>query len=376
MARVVILGSSFGGLSAAYALRKRLGPQHDVVLVSNSSLFVFRPSLPWVIFGLRRPDQVTADFTRGLDRRGIDFLQATVTRIDPERRHVLTTKGDVEYDHLVIALGAHLDRDAIPGLDAHTDCVLWLDDALRLRDKLERFRGGTIAILDVQGSPLACPGYEVALGLATFLRRRGLRENTRIYFISHAPTPFAPAGPRASAAVARELARAGVHWIGNAGLRSAAPGGVTLADGRAIEADLFVTFPPYRGTDALLRTPELADRRGFVETDRSMESIRFPNVYAVGDAVSFSGPKSGRMAEVQAHVAAHNVACRINGSGPLKRYRSHLVCLMELGDGRGLFAYRREAPTHGPTTFAASVSGRLPHIAKALWEKYYLATRF
>lgn len=376
MARVVVLGSSFGGITAANQLRKLLPSRHEVLLVSNTSTFVFRPSLPWVVLGLRRPEQVTADFTRGLRQRGIDFFQATVTQIDPVSRRVTTTQGDIDYDYLVIALGAHLEREAIPGLDPHTECILWLDDALRVREKLERFQGGRIAVLEVQGSPLACPSYELALGLDVYLKERGLRAKTRIFFISYANTPFEPAGPKASTIVARELRRAGIDWRGGRTLQRVEQGEATFTGGERIEADLWVAFPPYRGTDPLMRTPALVNPSGFVEVDRTMRSIRFPNVYSVGDAVAFPGPKSGRMAVLQAYVAAHNLARAIAGASGRKEYKSHLLCIMELGAGRALFAYRRELPPQGPATFAAALPGRLPHAAKVLWEKYYLATRF
>lgn len=376
MARVVVLGSSFGGITAAYQLRKLLPPRHEVLMVSNASTFVFRPSLPWVVLGLRRPEQVTADLTPGLQKRGIEFFQATVTQIDPVARRVATTQGDVDYDFLVIALGAHLKREAVPGLDAHTECILWLDDALRVREKLERFPGGRIGVLDVQGSPLACPSYEVALGLHVYLQQRGLRAKTRIFFISHANTPFEQAGPKASAIVAQELQRAGIDWRGGRTLQRVDAGAATFAGGERIEADLWLAFPPSRGTDPLVRAPALADASGFVEVDRTMRSLRFPNVYAVGDAVAFPGPKSGRMAVLQAYVAAHNLARALEGASGRKQYKSHLLCIMELGAGRALFAYRRKLPPQGPATFAAALPGRLPHAAKVLWEKYFLATRF
>src|SRR5690606_11539677 len=99
-------------------------------------------------------------------------------------------------------------------------------------------------------------------------------------------------------------------------------------------------------------------------------------VYAVGDSVAFRGPKSGRMAELHAHVAAHNLSSHILGKGGARPYKSHLMCIMELGSGKGLFTYRKHSPGQGPATVALSYSGRAPHRVKGAFQRYYLATRF
>ena len=46
MARILVVGGSFGGLTAAFELQKRLGSAHSITLLSNSAQFVFIPSLP------------------------------------------------------------------------------------------------------------------------------------------------------------------------------------------------------------------------------------------------------------------------------------------------------------------------------------------
>src|SRR5690606_28746181 len=94
--RVVVLGGSFGGITASYELRKALPREHEIVLVSNSSLFVYRPSLPFVALGSRRPEDITAELKPALRRRGIAFQQATVQGIDPLARRVATTAGPID----------------------------------------------------------------------------------------------------------------------------------------------------------------------------------------------------------------------------------------------------------------------------------------
>ena len=326
--------------------------------------------------GTRRPQGITADLEPALKRRGIDFLQATVKKIDPIARRVATTAGEIDYDYLVVALGAHLDREAVPGLDPHSDCIMWLDDALRVKEKLDAFDGGDIAILEVQETPVPCPAYEFAYGLDVYLRRRGLRERSRIHFLTHAAAPFVVRGPRASQLVAGELDRKGIRWRTNTRVSRVSRGRVETEDGQVIDTQLVLAFPPYRGTDAVLQSKGLGDERGFIPAHTSMESREFSRLFVVGDAVAFGGPKSGRMAEIQARIAAHNIACQIHGRGRYKNYQSHLVCAMDMGGGKGMFAYRKESPKQGPMQFAFATSGRWPAMVKSALEKYFLATHF
>jgi len=55
MAKIIVVGGSFAGLTAAYELRKKLGTEHQVLVLSNHPKFVFIPSMPWVAPPERTP---------------------------------------------------------------------------------------------------------------------------------------------------------------------------------------------------------------------------------------------------------------------------------------------------------------------------------
>ena len=117
MARVVIVGGSFGGLTAAFELQKRVGSAHTITLLSNSSQFVFIPSLPWVAMGWQDAARITFGIERPLAKRGINFVPGTATAIDTAVQKVISTAGGIPYDYLVIATGSGLDYSTVPGLE-------------------------------------------------------------------------------------------------------------------------------------------------------------------------------------------------------------------------------------------------------------------
>ena len=115
--RVVIVGGSFGGLTTAYELRSRLEHSKcEITVVSKDRRFVFVPSLPWVAMGSKTLDKISFDLERPLVRKNIDFVHATVLRVDPQEQTVIADEGEYSYNYLVIATGHRSANEAVPGL--------------------------------------------------------------------------------------------------------------------------------------------------------------------------------------------------------------------------------------------------------------------
>src|SRR5262249_50965206 len=117
---VVVLGAGVGGLSAAAALRDRLPDTDRVVLVDREFGGVLGLSLLWVLRGWRAPHQVGVKPTAAA-LPGVDLVRAPVEHIDLDARAVHCGDQTISYDALVIALGAALKSDAVPGLAAALD---------------------------------------------------------------------------------------------------------------------------------------------------------------------------------------------------------------------------------------------------------------
>ena len=144
---VVVLGGGTGGITTARALRRRLAATDRVVLVERDPVFRFAPSFLWVMSGSRRASQISADI-RGLRRRGIEVVEASVDGIDPKRQRVFTSAGELSYDRLVVALGAELAPEAIPGFDEGADDLYTLAGAESANRALAGLEQGRVAILE------------------------------------------------------------------------------------------------------------------------------------------------------------------------------------------------------------------------------------
>ena len=133
---IVILGAGVGGLVAANELRRLLPAEHRVVLVEKNARHAFAPSFLWLMTGDRRPEQIARD-VRQLVRPGIEVIVAEAQAIDLANRGVQTSVQSVNYDYLIIALGADLAPEAIPGLAEGAHTYYTFDGAAKLRDALQ-----------------------------------------------------------------------------------------------------------------------------------------------------------------------------------------------------------------------------------------------
>ncbi len=115
--RVVVLGSSFAGMTAALELRKRLGERHEVVVLDPRERFTFIPSLIWMPFGNREAGDVTFPLGPLYEGRGIEFVNERAASVDVAGHVVRTPAGTViEYDKLLVATGPRLAFEKVPGL--------------------------------------------------------------------------------------------------------------------------------------------------------------------------------------------------------------------------------------------------------------------
>lgn len=341
---IAVLGGGIGGVAAARALRGHLAPQHRIVLVERAERFTFSGTSLWILTGRRRP----ADLTRSYDRlaqHAIAVHRAEVTGLDPGRRSILTSTGELTYDYLIVALGAELHMEAIPGLAGAGLNLYQASDVLRLREALAGFQGGRL-VLVISRLPFKCPAapYEAALILDAVLRERGLRHKTQIEVYTPEAMPIAVTGPKNAAFLVDYLRSRGITLSTNH-LLQAVDGSkrqLSFQDGMRADYDLLVAVPPHL-PPAVLRQSPLAGEGGWVPVDYRTLTTGVEDVYAVGDSTTIvlpSGrplPKAGVFARGAAEAVAHNIAVRVRGKGHEQPYVALGGCHLATGDGQAFY---------------------------------------
>src|SRR3989344_5143331 len=152
MKQILILGGGIGGLVAANKLRKKLGKEHKIILIDKNDKHIYAPSFLWVMQGKRNAEKIQ----KPLKRKGIDFVNEKVVKIEPEKNIVKTNKNDFNYDYLIIALGAELVPENIKGLSQAGYNLYQIEEVERLREDLKEFKGGKVAVV-ISSLPFKCP---------------------------------------------------------------------------------------------------------------------------------------------------------------------------------------------------------------------------
>jgi NADPH-dependent 2,4-dienoyl-CoA reductase/sulfur reductase-like enzyme len=139
LSRIVIVGASAAGLTAAEALRHR-GYDRTLTLIGDEHHLPYdRPPLSkQILAGRWEPERAQLRDEQTLGMLSADLmLGRAAVGLDTAARQVLLDGGDrVDYDALVIATGVHPRR--LPGADlAGVQLLRTLDDALALRAALE-----------------------------------------------------------------------------------------------------------------------------------------------------------------------------------------------------------------------------------------------
>lgn len=388
--RVVIVGGSFGGVNAAYQLRRKLGDRVDLTLISAEPEFTFIPSLPWVMMGWRRPEALKVPLARPLTGRGVNFVNERATAIDPSAQTVTTESGKVfGYDHLMLATGADLDWAAVPGSDPAEGVVhtcFTAEQAVAAREAIARFvasDGGRAIIGANPGASCGGPAYEIIMMVETLLRRQKRRHLFDLHFVT--PEPFlGHFGVNGIGNLSRlmkdEFRSRHLEWTTNAAIAGIEPGKATLADGTEMPFDLAVLIPAFYGAQVARDVDGLGNPRGFIPTDHELRSTRYPNIYAVGVAVAIAPPvptavpvgvpKTGHMTEEMATRAAANIAAEVTGSGELvDGLALPSTCVSDAGD---IAFYIRADPFLPPRNVATLRRGAPYHYLKLAFERYYL----
>jgi sulfide:quinone oxidoreductase len=331
--RVVILGAGFGGLELSTMLSEALGDEVAVTLIDKSDSFVFGFSKLDVMFGRATPDAVRMNY-RDIAKPGVQFLQETVTAIDPEARRVTTDAGVHEADVLVVALGADYDVAATPGLAEGGNEFYSVAGAERLAEIVPKFSSGHI-VIGVADAPFKCPPApsECALLLHDELTARGVREACDISFVLPLGTPVPPS-PETSAALLEAFGARGIAFVGGRRVSSLDPARsvALLDDGSELPYDLFLGVPKHRAPDVVIDAGMTED--GYVPVDSATLQTRFPGVYAVGDVATAGVPKAGVFAEGAARVVARALIAEWGDGERPGPYDGRGSCYIEFGKGR------------------------------------------
>ena len=383
--RIVVLGGGTGGTLTANRLRKVLPVDGvQITVVDRDNRHVYQPGLLFVPFGLTHPEDIVRPRGRQL-RRGIEFRESAVERVDIAAHEVLLGDGSVlSYDVLVVASGAVLVPEETPGLTG----AGWMEKVFTfytpegagaLEGALATFDGGRV-VVNVVDMPIKCPvaPLEFCFLADWYFTERGIRDRVELSYVT--PLDAAFTRPVASQRLAGMLAEKNITLVTefNTGEVDGAGGRLVSYDGRELPFDLAVVIPAHGGAPYVSRSPGLGDALGFVPTDeRTLQAKASPDIFVIGDAANVPASKAGSVTHFEGETLVENVRRHLAGEPLVAGFDGHANCFIETGFGKALlidFNYDTEPlPGHYPTRVGLPLlaESRINHLGKLMFQSFY-----
>jgi NADH dehydrogenase len=335
---VVIIGGGFAGLTAAKALR---GAAVDVTLVDRTNHHLFQPLLYQVASAGLSPADIASPIRSILaHQKNARVLLAEVSRIDVAAKKVMIDDGELAYDFLIVAAGAHTNyfghddwEPFAPGLKSLEDAVevrrrvlLAFERAERAQDEATRRRLLTFVVIG--GGPTGVETSGAFSELSKFVLDKDFRSiqprETRVILLE--------AGPRILSAFPEDLSRHAVEQLQELGVEVRTGAMVTSIDddgvhlgAERIETSTVVWAAGVSVTPLARSLGTPLDRQGRAIVGADLTIPGHPEVFAIGDMAHFEQdgkpvPGLSPVAMQQARSAARAIKATLAGQ-PRKRFR-------------------------------------------------------
>ena len=361
MKNLVILGAGTAGTMMANHLRKKLKrDEWSLKIVDEEPDHYYQPGFLFMPFGIYTEKDVVKPKRRFIPR-GVDYVEATVERIDAEANRVRLQDGtELPYDILLVATGTAPMPDQTEGMQGsdwrkNIHEFYTFDGARALAERMKDWKGGRL-VVHISEMPIKCPvaPLEFSFLADSFLREKGLRDKTEIVYVT--PLSGAFTKPIASKILSRLLDEKRIQVVTdfNIGSVDSDKHRIVSWDEKTVDYDLLVTVPTNMGAP-MIETSGLGDELNYIPTDKhTLQAKGHENIFVIGDATDAPTSKAGSVAHFQAEVLTENLMNYIQGQPLESRFDGHANCFIESGNGKGFlldFNYHLE-PVPGRFPFA------------------------
>jgi sulfide:quinone oxidoreductase len=343
---VLIVGGGSAGITVAAHLLLRMGSvlkkQYPVAILEPSEVHYYQPM--WTLVGggiypkeySRRPEST-------LIPRDATWIKDAVASFCPEENYAMTQSGNrIDYDYLIVATGLKIDWNKIPGLAESVGkggvCSNYSFETVDSTwENIRNFKGGT-AIFTQPNPPIKCGGApQKILYLAEdYFQKSGARDKSNVVFCSAAGSIFSVKKYADTLEQVLKRKRIETHFKHNLialrpDTKDAVFQNLDTKEEVVMHYDMIHVTPPQSALD-VVKQSSLANKDGWVDVDKdTLQHVRFPNAFSLGDASGLPTSKTGAAIRKQAPVAARNMISVMKRLPERARYNGYTSCPLVTG---------------------------------------------
>lgn len=327
--RLIVVGGGTSGLTIAkYA--KRNYPKFDVVLVEKRDMYAscFSSNL-WYAGLINLEFLADHSFLDAATNNNYVYFNATVTGLDRTSRKLVTNKGEIDYDYLVVAPGIDYDYEKIGVKDPATALALHQSypggftqstEHVAIHRKVREFEGGLFLQSVPSGNYRCLPApYERACMIASVIKKNKLKGKVLVLDANPEITIKAPGFHAAF----DELYKGIIEYRPSTAITGVDVGGKQVhTDFDSIPFDDAAIYANVRGAILIEQLGLMAPSSHSNQKEAHVDT-RFNNyigderVYVTGDSRNQPYSKSANTSNTEGHNVAKVLAARVQGKEPI-----------------------------------------------------------
>ncbi|CAG9761849.1 unnamed protein product [Ceutorhynchus assimilis] len=350
--KVLVVGGGTGGLALTAKLSRTLN-KSNLILLEPSNDHYYQPLFTLVGGGIEKMKD-TRKYEEDLVPKNCTWLKDKAVDFNLKKNTVNTALGDkIEYDYLIVATGIIPRYELIPGLVESLKnpesgvCSIYSPNYVEnVFPVMQKLNSGN-AIFTFPNSPVKCPGAPQKICYITedYLRKEGKRTNVNVIYNTSLPVIF---GVKRYADALWKICKErdiNVNTRTNLVRVNGEKKEATFENLDKPEEKSILPFsmlhvvPPMSTTEAISSNKDLTNAAGFVEVDKStMQHVRFPNIFAIGDCSSSPNSKTAAAAAAQTNVVFENLKAVMKNQKLPLTYDGYASCPLVTGYDKCILA--------------------------------------
>lgn len=364
--QILIVGGGTGGIWTAAKL-SRTNPSLSMAIIEPSEDHYYQPAWTLVGGGTYEKEDSRRDM-KDLIPYGVDWIKDSAVGFNPDKNSVETAmKGSFTYDYLVVAAGVKYDYSLIEGLEEAFEkgvvCSNYVDPE-HTWASIKKFKGGN-ALFTQAATPLKCGGapQKIAYLMADHLRRENKIKDYEVIYAT--PGSVILGVEEIAETLMKVVERYDIQFGTFAApvkidsdkkiayFENVTPegqlqrklnldrirGSMTEDGLVAIPFDFLHLAPPHVAPKAV-KESVLANDEGWLDVhDHSLQHLKYPNVFGVGDVMGIPNAKSGSAIKAQVPVIVDNINKLLRGEeADNMDYQGYSACPLVTGYGKMVLA--------------------------------------